>query len=544
MAYNTHYYNNNINYVHTSSSEKYDLEINISAPTAILICQNCCKLENEGPISYPRPKLMPTLSFTASVNNVSILDTDDQFIASKSCMGSIIANTPSKKIELMVRSDVNAKQSSSNLTFLYDPQRGIDTTTIFHESQMQNFEVSKNYMNYLEYFIIHPQNNINVKIKANTHAVSVYDISKFNVNKAKKSILAIRNIINVFFETPAISNSISLILKSIYSQDIKNNLYSACLEPENNDIFYVKKNNNLISNARLSIVKSMEKHIAELSGVIDHMPGIFTESISCIKNLESPSCINYRSSKLLQINNPILNSMIMQCKFLGMSCNILIPADEDVPEILNKLMHANSNILDISKEMYLQIVKTSTTLFPTNRHLCTISLNEQCPGSLWPVLMLFNHPSEDNKGATHMPIILKSDKQNLFIIYNLGLSQIYLLPKTRRSIYAYIKNKNETIAAALQNLKSSSINQIATSKLYHFYQRICSDTFLYMAQDPNGYPKIVCINCCISFPGEMKTTIDSIKSESINTSNQMLMTIFENKYSPFMLVDKQKIGFK
>lgn len=120
---------------------------------------------------------------------------------------------------------------------------------------------------------------------------------------------------------------------------------------------------------------------------------------------------------------------------------------------------------------------------------------------------------------------------------------MYIIPNTRRNIYVYIKDNKETIGEAFEKVTSSKINQISTNKLFFFYQRCNSNIIITINKSEDTY-KVTCLSCNIIFPREFSNTTDSIKSEIINTSNNMFTFIYENKYSPFILTNQQKISFK
>lgn len=532
-------YTKHVNYVHTSSLKKCDEEINLASPTLVFICHDCYNTDTIYPVSFEEPKEFPTLSFNSTISNLRITSRDEHLNIKKSCMGSIIANAKSHRKEV-IKSE---NSTSATISFLSDPKKNLHSTYVFDSSRNQIFCSSYSSECFHEFAVLHPKSSdFKLKINSSSPTFAVFDVRRSNnLSSTEQTLVTVKSIIQIIFSNPKISNDIQLILSSI--KENNNYVYNACIDSKNKMNFYVKKNNDLISSNNLELIKN-NNYLVELGCVINHIPGMFTKIDSCIKNLESPACINQRSLKLFQVRNPMLESMIMQSRFLHLYGNIFLPSNDAFPEILSQITFNRNRFTQINNEYYMQILKANAQLIGVNKAVVTISLNDNYRGKLWSVLMCFNHISEYDKRSHNLPIILKSEKNCMFLIHNLNPSQVYIFPNTRRNIYAYMKDPHETIGDAFNKIQSCQINKISTEKMYHFYQRNTSDVIITAKQDENKLmTRIVCFSCIRICPREFIATTDSIKSESLNTSNSMITIMFENKYSPLILTDTQKISF-
>lgn len=535
-------YTKHVNYVHTSSLKKCEEEINITSPTLVFICHDCYQAKDIYPTSFNEPKEFPTLSFNATLSNIKLNANNEQFNIKKSCLGSIVANSKSHKKE----TNEAEKTKSSTISFLSDPSKYLNSTYVLDSSKNKIFCNSYSSGYFHEFAVLHPKfNEFNLKINSSASSFVVFDVRKSKLvlpTTTDQIILTVKSILHLIFPNPKISNDLQLVLTS--NQQEENYVYSACIESKSNKNFYIKKNNNLIDSKNLKLINNND-YTAELGCVINHIPGFFTKIDSCVNNIESPACINQRSLRLFQSKNPILESLIMQCRFLHLSGNIFLPSNDPMPEILSQIISNNSRFNKINNNYFMQLLKANAQIIGINKPVVTISLNDNSKGNLWSVLMFFNHISECSKSLSNMPIILKSDKHCTFLVHNLNQNQVYILPNTRRNIYAYIKDRNETIGAAFKKIQACQINKIPENKLYHFYQRNTSDVIITSKQDEeDSDTKLICLSCIKILPREFISTTDSTRSEAINTSNSIISMVYENKYSPFVLTDTQKISFR
>lgn len=536
---------NYINYVHTSSGRKYEEELCLNEPTIVFLCNNCTSNSNIYPTSFMGPKEFPTLSFNSIISNNKILNQDEQqTLNKKSCISKILAT--SKSISINVNSDENNKdlfddsKLNQSMSFILDEEKNIKSNYTFSSSRNElfhdNFAIDK----FTAYAVIHPyvSNERNIKIKSIASRFLIVSVNKFRGELQKNTLISLTSLLHIIFNKPSVSNDIVLEINSL-----SENKYGVCIISNSMDDFYIKKNNKYISSNDLTFIKSQDL-IAELGAIINHIPGVITKTDACIKNLESPSCINYRKLHVLQLYNPILNNLIMQCRFLYVSGNIFIPNDENVPNIIFQSIIGNK-LIKLKNEQYMKIINFNSKILGIQKPVCNISINDNSINTLWSIFMFFNHPDEGNKESVITPIILKSEKSKSFLMHNLSAHQVYILPNTRRSIYAYLKDNQETLRDAFHKITTSKINQLSQDKLFFFYQRFTSDVIITVIKDDELLKnRIICLLCNTIFPRELSNYTDSIRSETINSTNNMLSLIYENKYSPFILTNKQKISFK
>lgn len=405
-----------VNYVHTSSKQKYDCELCINEPTLLFICHDCPIKKNICPTSFLEPKEFPTLSYNLSVSSMPIVEQEEQFFHKKSCMSTIIAKSDSVKTNAFGTApqnmnDKNKTCLNSNISFLSDNNKNLKSTYVFEESKDEEFCNSYSIDKFSAYAVIHPKCEVNFKIKSSSSKFAIFDIKKSKINVDKQIIIVANSIIHVVFPNQKISNDLELTVNSINEEII--NSYKIQVLSDKQQNFFIKKNNKSIKSSDLLLVNN-QKFIAELGGIINHIPGIMTKIDSCVDNLESPSCINQRNIKILQLQNPILNSMIMQCRFLYSSGNIFIPNDEPIPEILLQASLNNNKINKLQNHQYMCLINSHASLLGINKKVCTISINDNSKNNLWSMFMFFNNPSEGNIESILMPIILKSEKIKYF----------------------------------------------------------------------------------------------------------------------------------
>lgn len=536
---------NHINYVHTSSEKKYGEELCLNESTIVFLCNDCVSNNNIYPTSFTEPKEFSTLSFNATIGNNKTLHPDEQqTLNKKSCISKILAT--SKSISININSDDNDKnlhcdsKLNPSMSFILDEDKNIKSNYTFSSSRNElfynNFAIDK----FTSYAIIHPytSNEKNIKIRSIASRFLILSVNKFRGELHKNILISTTSLLHIIFNKPSVSNDLVLEINSL-----SENQYGVCIISSFINDFYIKKNNKYIPSNNLTFVKSNDL-IAELGAVINHVPGVITKTDSCIKNLESPSCINYRKLHVLQLYNPILNNLIMQCRFLYLSGNIFIPDNENIPNIIFQSIIGNK-LIKLKNEQHMKMINFNAKILGTQKPVCNISINDNSTNTLWSIFMFFNHPDEGSKESVITPIILKSEKSKSFLIHNLSSHQVYILPNTRRNIYAYLKDNKETLRDAFNKITTSKINQLSQDKLLFFYQRCTSDVIMAVTKDNESFKnKIICLICNTIFPRELSNCTDSIRSETINSTNNMLSLIYENKYSPFILTNKQKISFK